>query len=277
MKLKQIARLAFFDVSRALGTIRWVAVPIVLFLVGTVGLDDATYDYAAQEPRDANFWDVPLSMMASAPLVVFVFVLGFVFVTGDLYVRDRDSGTAAMTLIRATSRASWWTAKLASLGVLSFVYSFVAFFSILALSAIHLPIELAPSPAAEIPWGDESSLYPRLEELPMPLLFLLVILYTAFALWGLGAVVLGASLLYPRMVTPLGVGLSWVLFSWLVAPIYNRQWPGTLDPMYHVTYVIHFESPYFEPTPWSTSFIVIAATLASTLLLGAWRLRKTDI
>lgn len=272
-------RLALFDALRALGAWRWLAVPPVFFVAGWLGADNATYDYAAQRPRDANLWDGPLTMMTDNSAVVFAFVLGFVIVTGDLYVRDRSSGTAAMTLLRSRSRTGWWAAKIISLGPLALVFSLLAFLSALAASAVRLPVSLRWSPASQIPWNSESAIYPSFAASPAPLFLLLVALYTASVLWGIGTLVLCVSALYPRLITPLAAGLLWALAGTpLVAPLYFRKGVGTLDPAYHVSYVIHFGNDRgFAATPWSVSFAVIAATLVVVSVFGAWWLRRVDL
>lgn len=272
-------RLTLFDALRALGAWRWLAVPPVFFVAGWLGADNAEYDYVEQEARQANLWDGPLTMMTDNSAVVFAFVLGFVIVTGDLYVRDRSSGVAAMTLLRTHSRGLWWAAKVLALGPLALVFSFAAFLSALAAGAVRLPLSLGWSPASRIPWGSESAIYPSPEALPAPLFFLLVALYTAPVLWVVGAVVLCASTLYPRLITPLAAGLAWALAGTpLVAPLYFRDGVGTLDPAYHLSYVIHFGNDRgFVATPWFVSFSVVTATLCAAFLVGAWWLRRVDL
>lgn len=275
---RAMLRLALFDALRGVGNLRWIVVPVLLFCVGWVELDYVEYDYFAQRPREANVWDGPLSMMAAGNIVIFVFVLGFTLVVGDLYVRDLSTGTAPMTLLRSRSRTLWWTAKLAALGALALVYSAVGFIAALAASATRLPLSLQWSPASSVPWSSQSALYPGAETLAPPLFTLLVILYTGLALWAVGAVVLLVSLLYPRMIAPLGFGFAWIVgLSWLVAPISARQGPLTLDPVFQVSYAVHFSGPGFDAVPWSVSFAVIGGSLALSLLLGAWQLRRADL
>lgn len=267
-----------FDVLCSLGSRRWLAVPPILFLAGWLAVDYVQYDFQSQRARITNVWDGPLSTMADASLVVFVFVLGFALVTGDLYVRSLSSGRAAMTLVRARTRDSWWAAKVGALGVLALVYSAVSFCSILTASAFRLPLSLEPSKASEAPWNSPESLYPRFVELPIPLFFIVVVLYTALALWAVGAIILWISVLYPRPVVPATAGLLWVILgSPLIAPLYQREGVGTLDPMYHVSYVIHFTTSSNQATPWVSSLILIAATLSLVLCAGAWKLRRTDM
>lgn len=183
-----------------------------------------------------------------------------------------------MTLLRSRSRAVWWAAKVCALGPLALVFSVVAFLSALTAGAARLPISPGRSPAARIPWGDRSALYPSFDALSPPLFLLLVALYTALALWAVGAVVLGISALYPRRITPLAAGLAWALAGTpFVASLVFREGAGRLDPAYQLSYAIHFGTPGFAATSWSTSLAVIGGTLALVLLFGAWRLRRVDL
>lgn len=271
-------RLARFETLLALGTWRWLAVVPALFLAGYLGADRSKYDPYAETSLLLNWWDGPLSMMVDSSMVVFTFGFGFAFVVGDLYVRDRSSGTAALTMIRSQSRARWWAAKVLAIGALALVYSALSFGSALAASALQLPLSLGASATARAAWGSADSLYPRIEVLPVPVFFFVVGLYTALALWAVGALVLGASVLYPRPVVPLAVTLLWVILgSPLGSPLYLREGLGKLDPLYHLSYVIHFGTPDFEATRWTTSIVIILASVTLALCIGAWKLRRTDI
>jgi ABC-type transport system involved in multi-copper enzyme maturation permease subunit len=275
----EVLRLAAFDTVRALGAWRWLAVPPVFFVAGWLGADNAEYDYATQAPRDANLWDGPLTMMTDPTLVALAFLLGFAIVAGDLYVRDRASGTAAMTLVRSRSRSGWWAAKIFTLAPLALAFSFLALLSSLAAAAIRLPLSPGWSPASQAPWGSESSLYPSVQSLAPPLFLLLVALYTALVLWAVGALVLAASAVHPRLVTPLAAALAWALAgTGLVSSLASREGLGRLDPAYHLSYVVHFGNDRgFTGSPWSASLAIVAVAIASALLVGAWSVRRTDV
>jgi hypothetical protein len=274
-----VLQVALFDVLRTLGTWRWLLVPPVFFVAGWLGAENAEYDYAKQELRTANFWDGPLTMMTDNSVIIFAFVFGYSIVTGDIYVRDRYSGTATMTLLRSRSRTSWWISKICALGPLALVFSLLAFLSALVASALQLPISLGWSPASRIPWGSESAIYPSFESMPAPLFLLIIALYTAPVLWVIGSIILCASVFYPRLVTPLIVGLVWALVGTpLVAPLYSREGAGILDPAYHLSYVIHFgHDRGFVATPWYFSFLLIIATLGLAMAIGALWLRRVDL
>lgn len=277
--MAKLFRLTLYDTLRALGSLRWLAVPPVFFVAGWLAAGVAEYDYTTQRFRHANFWDAPLKMMTDPNTVAFAFVLGFVLVTGDLYVRDCSSGAAAMTLLRSRSRPGWWAAKVLALAPLALVYSILAFISALAAGAANLPVSSQWSQAALVSWNSSSALYPGGGTLPPPVFLLLVALYTALALWAVGAVVLAISTLYPQLITPLVAGLLWALAGTpLVASLVLREGVGRLDPMYQITYVIHFSnSRSFVATPWVVSFTVIGVTLLLALLAGSWMLRRADL
>lgn len=273
-----ILRLILFDVLRVFGSWRWLAVPPVFFVAGWLGAENAAYDYETQRPRNANFWDGPFTMMMDPSAILFAFLLGFTLVSGDLYVRDRISGSAAMTLTRSRSRYSWWTAKVLALGPIALAFSTLAFLSALVASAFQLPVSMIRSQAAQVAWNGSGAIYPSFETLPMPLLLLLVTLYTAFALWAVGAVVLCVSALYPRTVTPLAMGLAWTLAGTpLIAPLAFREGVGTLDPAYQISYVVHFLNGSFSAASYILSSAVILCTLALTLIIGGWRSSRTDM
>ncbi len=275
----KLIRLTLYDTLRALGSLRWLAVAPVFFVAGWLSAENAQYDFTTDRLRQSNFWDAPLTMMTDPNTVAFAFVFGFVLVTGDLYVRDRSSGAAAMTMLRSRSRPGWWAAKVLALAPQSLVYSILAFLSALAAGAAKLPVSFQWSQAALISWDSNKAIYPGAGTLPPPLFLLLVALYTALALWAVGAVVLTVSTLYPRHVTPLVMGFLWTLAGTsLLAPLVSREGIGKLDPVYQLTYVIHFSNPpYFIAMPWYVSFLVIGATLLLVLFFGALKLRRVDL
>lgn len=279
--MNRVLRVALFDAFHALGTWRWLAVPPVFVVGGWLGADHARFvmEVLPFTPGKPNFWYGALILPTNKYALIFPFVLGFALVTGDLYVRDRSSGAATMTLLRSRSRGVWWAAKVCALGPLALVFSLFAFFSALVASAVQLPISLAWSPASRISWNNESAMYPSYETLPAPVFYLLVVLYTAFVLWSIGAVVLGVSAFYPQMLTPLAAGLVWALAGTpLIAPIVFREGLGTLDPAYNLSYVVHFGTDRgLTATPWFVSFLVVYGTLALVLVAGSLWLRRVDL
>lgn len=166
-----------------------------------------------------------------------------------------------------------------SLAPTALFYSVLAYVSALAGSALLLPIALRPSRAAAVPWGEETALYPRFEIMPMPLFCLVVVLYTAFALWAVGSLVLVASAMYPHALVPLAAGLAWIVVgSQLEEPFFYWQGPMLLNPIYHATYVSHFGTgSSFTLAPWLYAGLVLGGTLFVAFVAGAWRVRQADV
>jgi hypothetical protein len=222
-------------------------------------------------------WDAPLSMPLEISQLLFLLVLGFSFLIGDLYVRDVESGTAAMTVLRSRSRTRWWLAKVLSLGVLALLFATVGFITVLAVSAVRLPVSWEPSTAAELSYGS-AALYPRFAEWPMPVFFAFVVLYTALTLWAVGAVLLVVSVFFTRLIVPISVIILWVMVDGLLVPVYlPRNGLGLLDPLYHVSYAIHFGGSGTGLVSWYISGLLVVATLALVLLLGAAKVSRTDL
>ncbi len=229
-------------------------------------------------PGTSNFWDGALVLPTNKYALIFGFVLGFVLVTGDLYVRDLQEGTASLTLLRSRSRMDWWASKVLSIAPLALLYSALAYLSALAGSALLLPVALRTSRAAEIPWSGGSGLYPRLEWMPIPLFFLTVVLYTAFALWALGSVVLAVSALYPRLVVPLVAGLAWVYIGAQLREPITFGKGHLLNPVYHATYVTTFDARgEFSAEPWIWACAVLGGTLFISFAVGALWVRRIDV
>lgn len=87
--------------------------------------------------------------------------------------------------------------------------------------------------------------------------------------------IIAVSTLYPRLVTPLLMGLLWSLTATRLA---YREGVGELDLAYQLAFVIHFSSSqHFVGTPWSVSFVVVSVVLLFALFAGAWRLRRVDL
>lgn len=278
----RVLGIAFFDSYRSLYTWRWLAVPPVFMVGGWLGADHADFIMTVlnRSTRQPNFWDGALILPTNKLALVFAFVLGFVLVIGDLYVRDHSQGTAHLTLLRSGSRAAWWAGKILSLASPALLYSGLAYLFALLGSALRLPVTLGTSGAAEIPWGGErAALYPRFGDIPMPLFFLLVIVYTAFALWAVGSTVLAVSALYPRMVVPLAAGLALVLIgSGLREPFFYERGAALFNPVYHVTYVSSFavgKGLQLAPLLWAVT--VLGCTLLLAFGGGMLWVRRTDL
>lgn len=280
--LAQLLRLTALDALRGVGSWRWLAVPPVFALVAWQEADAIRYQYAPG--RDAAAWDIPLSMLLNQTAVLLAVALGFMVLVGDLYVRDREAGYAALTLTRARSRVGWWLAKVGAVGVLALVFVAIGLGTALIVGGLRFGWALGPSDAARPPAGvvaDEAAvgaLYPRPEGLPVPVFFAVVAAYTALALWPLGVTLLAASLVVPRAFVPLLLAALWVLAGLTVAPVTRiREGVARLDPLGHIVYAVHFDLGLQAGVPWSQSLAVLGGAVGGFALFGAWYLRRCDV
>lgn len=272
--MREFARLVRYDALSGLTGWRWAAVPVVFAL--------ACWNEISFLPANGraplNFWDGPLSMLLSPPVVIWVLALGFMVLVGDRYSQDRSRGTVALTVIRARSRTAWWLARVTSIGVLALAFSALGLTAALGVSAVRLPLELDPSAAAQVGWPAKEALYPRHEGLPMPLLFVFVVLYTAVALWPLGALVLAVSALSPQPYIPVAVAILWVFVEAFALPDIALRDGTSIDPFYHLTYAVHFPTLGGSGgASWGWSALVISAVLACAGGIGALKLRRSDV
>lgn len=277
----RIARLALYDTLRALNTWRWFAVPPVFILGGWLGASHAEYvmEVLLAAPLRPNFWDGALILPTKKYAITLGFVLGFLLVTGDSYVRDHHDGTASLTLLRSCSRVGWWSGKVLGLAFPALAYSILAYTCALIGSILVLPVESGASQAATIPWGYDGGLYPRFEWMPTPLFFLLVVVYTAFALWAVGSLTLAVSALHPHYITPFVVALAWVLVgTQLRDPLSYTQETPPVNPVYHVSYVTNFVvDGNFSLVPWFYALGVLGCTLLLAFVIGTLCIYRADI
>ncbi len=271
--MREFARLVRYDALSGLSGWRWAAVPVVFAL--------ACWDEVSSLRNGGrpplNLWDGPLSMLLNGPVVIWVLALGFMVLVGDRYSQDRSRGTVALTLIRSRSRTWWWLARVASIGVLALAFSALGLGVALVVSAVRLPLELHPSAAAQVAWPAQDAVYPRFDGLPMPAFFAFVVLYSAVALWALGALVLAASALNPRPYIPAGAAILWTLVEAFALPDLALRDADSLDPFYHLLYAVHFMTRGSEGASWGLSALVITAALACAGAIGALKLRGSDV
>jgi hypothetical protein len=269
-------RLMLFDVLRSLGTWRWLFVPPVYALIGAYYGGLLEFDFDRQQPRSINLWDVPPAVVSNRNLNVWLVGLGFALLVGDSYLRDRDRNTLALTLGRAPSRTAWWVAKMGAIGLQSLCYVGLMFAALLTGSLFSVPFALGDSPQSSIPTNWNDLWYPRMMSVPMPLFVLLVGLYTAFALWIIGCVVMTSALLAGRAIVPLATSVVWALASVELAPVLSGLPYGLLLSMpYFITYAKHFLPR--DGTPFWLFITASLGLLLSLVALGAWRLQRLDV
>lgn len=278
-----VLRLARHDAVRGLSSRRWLLVPLVFLVAGWISLDAVVYDVTTRSNREVNVWDGPLSFVTSQQLLLFVCLIGFIFVVGDLTLNQLQDGTSSYTALRVPSRFTWWAAKVVAVGLLALVYAAVGVVTVLLVSAIQLPVAWAPSPMAQAPFDGASSLYPLVDNLPMPVLLTAVTVHVAIGLWVCGTVAITASLVWTRSAVPFSVGVLVAVVSWQLWVV-GAGWDGigVALPDAGLNYAVHFPM-YFEgavtrtPRPAWMTIASIATWLVASLIGGAWRLRRMPL
>lgn len=280
--MRRFGRLVGLEVLRGLGGRRWLAVPVVFALLGWLvsanvraQFDETAHDAALAGPtRPPVAWDVPIRVTSEAPIFLFFIALGFLFVAGDLYVRDRVGGGAALTLVRARSRTAWWLAKVAATFLLALVYAVTAFGSTLAGSIAGFGGVGSPLVSAG------AGYYPASAGMPVLAFLAFVLLYTAVALWVLGLVVIAASTLRPLPYFPITLALGWTILSFLASDSIDKYPVASwINPIYYSIYRIHYpvNSIPGSEMPWAVSGMLLVVTLALAAGLGLWRVRTADM
>jgi len=276
--VRAVGRLAAYDAIRALASPRWLIAIPALALIGWLSADDLEFDIVANRAFQATIWDAPPNLLGQSIYIVVV-ALGFVFLAGDLFLRDRAEGGVGLTLPRVGDRRRWWAAKIGAIGLLALAYSALLFAVVLAVSALKgLSPSFDTSEVARLAVGGEGPYYPRPDGMAPALLDLLLIGYVACSLWALGAVALTCSALWPKPFVPFALPVAWLIAEEIRAPLTNsRSGLGALDPLYQLSYGAHFDTRVVEGLPWGVSAAVLLATLALCVAVGSAAFKRAEL
>jgi len=92
---------------------RWLlalAMDVFLAVATIIDLKTKTF-YILTESHLAvslNIWDVPFNVCASNSMTIFVLVVMFVFLVGDVFLRDERTSRFPMLFARTNNRATWF-------------------------------------------------------------------------------------------------------------------------------------------------------------------------
>jgi hypothetical protein len=276
--MRAVGRLMVYDALRSLASPRWLLAVPALALAAWLSADDLEYDIVANRAFHATIWDAPPNLLVQS-LYILVIALGFIFLVGDLFLRDHTEGGVGLTLPRVGDRRRWWTAKICAIGLLALVYTALLFTVVLATGALKgLPWSLHVSEVARLPVGGVGPYYPRPDGMLPAVLDLLLIPYVACGLWALGAVALTCSVLWPKPFVPFALPVAWLIADEVRAPLTDsRSGLGVIDPLYQLSYGVHFDTRVVEGLPWSVSAGVLAATVAACIGVGAVAFKRAEL
>jgi hypothetical protein len=250
---------------------RWAVAALVFAvsaLAGKSSLESSLYNLGISRPVDA--WDMFPGLHSTYSLLYLLWAFGFLIFVLDTYHRGRDDGTLSLSFVRLPSRPLYWLATMGAVGVTALGYVTLAF-------VIALLIGLIVAPPASLwpmlPREGDVAMYPSWN-VSVPTYSLLLVGYTAWALWVTGCTIVFLSLFVRRKAVLLGAVVAWNALSY--ATIHRIAYLGRFS-LLNLGYLVgmfkhHIQSPF----PMGLFFAITAAALVLMAVVGAWKMRREE-
>lgn len=268
------------EVLRQLSRARWPIAFALMVMVGFIWTDRARYDFKHQLDLTINVFDIPAALLSDPFAATWIIFLSFIWLIGDLVVRDFQEGTLAMTVLRVRSLSIIWVAKAAALGALAVVFSVGTALALMLGTALRgTPISWADSPAALLCLGG-AGLFPRPMGIPMHTLVPLLAFYLSFALWAAALLPIALSLFYRHSFVPFLAAIAWIASSFLLNPaMFGRAlWISFTDLRYLLSYQKSFATGLFlHHVSWSGFLIFCSVFIFTLTSVGGIYSRKIEM
>jgi hypothetical protein len=227
--------------------------------------------FNTEVPRKVDAWDLFPGLFVVVHSLYFVVAFGFLLFIVDTYHRERDQGTATLSISRIPSRSLYWLGTMGAVGATA-----VAFVGLAWVVTLLVGLVIAP-PASAWPLLPRESvpvMYPP-DAMPLLVSDLLLMAYSAFSLWVVGCAVVLLSLFVRRKAVMLGVIFLWVLTGFSTFDMHGV-------PRYlHIINVGHYIGIYKhrleDPYPAPLFFGVSGLALVLMAVVGSWRLRREEL
>lgn len=241
-------------------------------------------------PPAANIWDVPVEMLCANFIMIFILMTAFVFLVGDVFLRDERTGRLPMLLSRTRTRATWFVSLIPAvfLAAVAFVATAIAVSLIVAL--LFLPAGRSFSPfltgSANLIRGIAMRNYNFLPDMSLtpPMFFAGVILYLAPALCCIALLGVVISIWW-RQTIAVFIPVVWIVVDILLKSGVTRYSPGIDRFMFSSQLMLtqHWESAdsltvaALYPFPVAASVIAFVVLLLLWATLGLFSFRSVDL
>ena len=262
----------------------FLALGVVLYREDTVTYLLTKYHIAAP----ANIWDVPVEALCASILTIFILVATFVFLVGDAFLRDQQTGRLPMLVSRARDRATWFVSLIPAvfLAAVAFVATAIAVSLIVAL--LFLPAgrsfsSFLTSSVKQV--RDLRSFYflPNMSIAP-PLFFAGVVGYLAPALCCLALLSVVVSIWW-RQAIAVFVPVAWIFLDLMLGNAAIRFLPGgdrflfstQLQLTRHWQWANYPTMAVLYPFPVIASVVTFIALCILSSIVGYWSARHVDL
>lgn len=250
---------------------RWLLATLVFAVSAYLAkgqLDSSFYNLGIQRRVDA--WDLFPELLLDFALTFLLWGFGFLIFVLDTYQRGREQGTLSLAFVRMPSRALYWLGTMGAVGVTALAFVTLAFVvALLVGMVVAPPSSLWPM----LPREGEPAMYPPWS-ISLPAYSLLLLGYTAWALWVAGCAVVFLSLFVRRKAVLLGVVLVWNALS--ISSYGMLGYVGSLG-LLNVGFLVGMFKHYMEGRfPMDQFFAVTGAALVFMAVVGSWKMRREE-
>lgn len=282
-----------YQCSRLFSSKRWLFVLMIdaFLALGVVLYREYTVSYLLTQyhiAAPANIWDVPVEVLCANILTVFILVTTFVFVVGDAFLRDEQTGRLPMLVSRTGDRATWFVSLIPVLFLGAVAFAAAAVAISLGVALLFLPVGRSFSSFLTSSTNQVYSLrayyfLPNMSLSP-PLFFAGVIGYLAPALCGLALLSVVVSIWW-RQTVAVFIPVAWTFVDLMLQSGVTRLSPGAdrflfstqLQLTRHWQWTNSKISTALYPFPVATSVIVFGILCVIWSALGYFSARYVDL
>lgn len=263
-----LLRLLLFQVLRNVVSWRWLCLPFVFMAVAYHDARDFLRYGIHGAKLHSNIWDTLPSLLNNRILCPWLFFGGFVFVVGDLVLKQRESGLGNLALLRIRSRTFFWLSVMLATCLLALGFMITAGLASLAGGSLAgLPIELHQSELARS-WPNHPD--------SMVVFNVALWFYTACPLAMAGCTVILVSQFSSNAKVPFLFAFAWLLAGVIIDNRSHSFSPN--NPLNLGQFISYAGKPMaFSPSALLTFLGVCLFGWLIAVFTGTWRLRTMEL
>jgi len=236
-------------------------------------------------PFSANIWDVPFSLLAVGSVEsvsIYILIVAFIFLVGDVLLRDMQAGRLPMLTSRTQNRMTWFVSAIPAVFLSAVVFLVLTFVVHLGVALFFLPRSSSWSlflTSNTNPIFGLRGYYfmPGTPSPPIPF-FISVIGYLTGALLSVVLFSIVASLIFKRTFA-VYLPVAWLLLDLSMALRVMRSSGGGGRFFFtaQLAYMNHYQYPSIYPFPVTASIIAFCILCVIWIAIGYYSVQRIDL
>jgi hypothetical protein len=235
-------------------------------------------------PFSTNIWDVPFSLLAigsTESISIYILIVAFIFLVGDVLLRDMQAGRLPMLTSRTQNRTTWFVSAIPAIFLSTFVFLILTFVVNLGVALFFLPRSnswslFLTSKTNPIVGLRSYNFIPGSPPSPIPFFFG-VIGYLTGALLSIALFSIVASLIFKKTFA-VYLPAAWLMLD-LSMLLRVGSYPGAGRFFFttQLAYISHYQYPSIYPFPVIVSVIVFCALCVIWIATGYYSVQHIDL